>query len=245
MAKPKEENLAFDYRQIRMMIGLIAFFLPWVVVLIAFKVPPSISASYHTLARDVFVGLLFVIGALLLAYKGHNRQEEWVSTIGGVAAWVAALFPTKCDAANFPQACNVEPVPSMCGACGVGLNSDIHYLAAFILFSTVVYFCLFAFRRSVVSKLDGSPNPAFTQAMRYAIKGEDRKPSRQGRKVLRLRLYLMCGVSIAAIMLVSIFVSDALKTSYITFWAEAVALGLFGLAWMTASKLWFFGDEGE
>lgn len=240
----EEGGLDFDYRDLRLMVGAIAFSFPWLVVLIiAFKVPPSISASYHTVARDVFVGLLFVIGALLFAYRGHNLQEEWISTIGGLAAIVTALFPTYCDKNHFPTVCNAEVVPTICTGCGADFNSTIHYSAAVILFSTVVYFCLFAFTRRVISKIDNRSKLTVSLVTKYALKGADKNIFQAGKRLLRLRIYLVCGLLIAGIMLSTVLVSSMLKT--FTFWAEAFALGLFGIAWMTASKFWFFGYEEE
>lgn len=239
----EEEGLDFDYHDLRLMVGCIAFLFPVAVLLITLKVTPSISASYHTHARDVFVGLLFVIGALLVAYKGHNQPEERISTIGGLAAIVVALFPTVCDSKLFPTACYAELVPTICTRCGTALNSNIHKFAAFILFSTVVYFCLVAFLSRVFSKIDNKSKFTILLATKYALKGVDKNIPQVGKKLLRLRIYLFCGLLIAGILLLSVFASSLINT--FTFWAETIALGLFGIAWMTASKLWFFGYEEE
>jgi len=69
-----QEKLVFDYRTLRLIVGAIAFLLPWVDIWLAGKVSSSISEFYHTNARDVFVGSLFVIGILLVAYKGHPTK---------------------------------------------------------------------------------------------------------------------------------------------------------------------------
>ena len=80
MANDKlKENLVFDYHTIRLLIGSIALLFPWAVSFLASGITPSISWSYHTNARDVFVGFLFVIGAFLVSYKGHKpilQQDE-------------------------------------------------------------------------------------------------------------------------------------------------------------------------
>lgn len=240
-----EEGLSFDYRDLRLMIGWIAFLLPWAVVLLALKLPPSISASFHTKARDVFVGSLFVIGALLVAYNGHNTREEKFSTIGGVAAIITALFPTACNVSLFPNVCPTNLIPTVCTICGSALNSNIHGIAAAVLFATVVYFCLFAFLGRVISKLENNSKVTFSIVSKYMFKRADKSNPQNDKKILRLRIYVVCGVLIAMILVFSVIVSGINKTSFITFWAEAVALVLFGIAWMTASKFWFFGDEDE
>src|SRR5262245_27666032 len=112
------ESLVFNSRTLRLIIGALAFAFPSTVILLTGKVTTSISASYHEVeTRDVFVGFLFIIGTLLIAYKGHLQgrpkrksehlwdwilsfkwvkvyQEELISTIGGLAAIFTALYPT-------------------------------------------------------------------------------------------------------------------------------------------------------
>jgi hypothetical protein len=128
------QNPVFDYRTLRLVVGCVAFALPVVVVLISSKPLSSISASYHTEARNVFVGALFIIGALLLAYNGHTPTQKWVSKGAAPAAILVAICPTSCDH------CDPDPVEP--------IISTIHYVAAAILFLTIAYFCLGPFRKN-------------------------------------------------------------------------------------------------
>jgi hypothetical protein len=244
-ASTSEEGLNFDYRELRLMVGILAFSLPWVVVLIALALPPSISASYHTKARDVFVGSIFVIGALLIAYKGHSKHEEWVSTFGGVAAIITALFPTACNAALFPSFCPTQLAPTLCASCGSALNSNIHGVAAAVLFGIIVYFCLVVFLRRVISKLEGNSDFNISLVTKYVLNKTGNNSPQSKKKILRVRIYVFCGILMALVLVYSVIVSGINKASYITFWAEMVAMILFGVAWMTASKFWFFGDDEE
>jgi hypothetical protein len=66
---PEVENLIFSPYTLRLMIGLMAFILPPLVTIITARIMVSLSAAYHTAARDVLVGFLFIIGAFLLAYN--------------------------------------------------------------------------------------------------------------------------------------------------------------------------------
>jgi len=154
------EQLVFDARTLRLIVGALAFAFPSAVIALTGQITTSISASYHVVqSRNVFVGFLFIIGAFLISYKGHVQQpsadeprtfwrwlkryeEDWVSTIGGIAAILTALFPT---------ARNGYPMDTA---------AYIHTAGAFILFASVVYFCLIAFLRSVNEKLVDE-NPAF------------------------------------------------------------------------------------
>jgi hypothetical protein len=149
------EQLVFNHRTLRLIIGALAFAFPAMVAAFAGRITTSISASYHEAAtRNFFVGFMFVIGALLVSYKGHRRiipngagsklwvslrryEEDWISAIGGIAAIATALSPTACD------------------GCSVDLKARIHLTGAFILFAAVVYFCLVAFLRSLNEKLLG------------------------------------------------------------------------------------------
>jgi len=123
-------NKVFDYRALRLLMGVIAFALPIIVTIVSTTRLSSISASYHTEARDIFVGLIFVVSAFMLAYKGHTTTEAWVSTVACIAAAVAALFPTNCN------------------TCAPDLASRIHYFAAAVLFGILAYFCLGPFRKN-------------------------------------------------------------------------------------------------
>lgn len=121
----------FDYRTLRLFIGAIAFTLPFLVTWIADRSLSSISASYHTGARDFFVGWMFVIGALMFAYNGHSKPQMWAAKIAGLAAVCVALFPTACD------------------TCKADRNASVHFMAAAVLFLILAYFCFGPFRQNV------------------------------------------------------------------------------------------------
>ena len=153
----ENENPVFEDHTLRLVVGALAIGLPSLVYILAGRITRSISSSYHEpLARDVFVGSLFVLGTLLISYKGHPQgeapaegmgmwkrllnwitryQENLISTIGGLAAMTAALFPTACD------------------TCSMDRIALVHTVSAFILFANVAYFSIVAFLRCVNKKL--------------------------------------------------------------------------------------------
>lgn len=155
----EKEHPMFEFSTLRMIVGAFAFGLPWLVYILVGRFTTSISWSYHELmTRDIFVGSLFVIGALLISYKGHLQgepfeeglglwdrfwsfkwiyryQENLISTIGGLAAVTAALFPTAKDPQHMDTA------------------AYIHTVSAFLLFANVAYFSIIAFLRSLNKKL--------------------------------------------------------------------------------------------
>jgi hypothetical protein len=70
------DQLTFNPRTLRLTIGALAFAFPAAVIALTGKITTSISASYHEVqTRDVFVGFLFLIGALLISYKGHTQER--------------------------------------------------------------------------------------------------------------------------------------------------------------------------
>jgi hypothetical protein len=196
-----EQDPIFDYRALRLIIGTIAFALPIVVWIIAAEQLSSISAYYHTDARDYFVGALFIIGSLLIAYNGHTIMQKRVSKVAAMAAFITAIFPTYCTT------CEPKISPS--------LESNIHFIGAIVLFSTIAYFCLGPFRENT--------------------KGH------KGKKGRRAKIYSICGLIIIGSMLTigiaKLALSDETINEFaITFWGEFVALWAFGVAWIVAGK---------
>jgi len=95
----------------------------------------SISGSYYTGMRDVFVGSLAAIGAFLIGYR-YAPVDDALSTIAGLAAIAVALFPT----AQRGQ----EVLVTAAG----GTTGMIHGIAAAVLFLVLAIFCFFLFPRS-------------------------------------------------------------------------------------------------
>jgi len=52
------------------------------------------SAYYHTAMREVFVGILFAVGAYLYLYKGFSAVENIALNLAGTFAICIPLFPT-------------------------------------------------------------------------------------------------------------------------------------------------------
>ena len=128
------KSAVFDYRALRLLMGLIALALPFVVSMLSSRTLSSISASYHTEARDAFVGMLFIVSSFLWAYNGHSAIEAWASKVASLAALFVAIFPTACE------------------FCETNIISKIHYSAAAVLFIILAYFCFIPFRKNTKDK---------------------------------------------------------------------------------------------
>ena len=208
-------------------------------------------SAYFPSPRDIFVGALFVIGAFLMSYSGHKypttakqtgafwhklgptavrfrrwereHEEDIVSSIGGISAWIVALFPTaegtECSGVIlFSLGSTPDAVAK--------IVSIIHLSFAAILFLTTVYFSLVAFKRRLEPKIRQSLSA-----------GAEYSAPLQRRRFL----YNLSGWStliiIAALGLSGLFLKNGLCVVYNqTYWAETIMLELFGIAWFTASK---------
>ena len=95
---PPNNDLVISYMRLRQTLGIVALLLPFGLALGAWRAEQlpwldSISAYYYTRMRDVFVGTMFTVGIFLYCYRGHDRQDNVLCTIAGVAAAGIGLFP--------------------------------------------------------------------------------------------------------------------------------------------------------
>jgi len=122
-----------------------------------------------------------------------------------------------------PTACDL--CNDKCTICDDNNMVILHYISAVSLFSILAYFCLGPFRQ----KKDNSTKE----------------------RQCRVFVYLVCGCTMVASMLIAgmlslVMTKAALAHYRVTFWAEAFALGSFGIAWMVAGKnLPLLRDSGD
>ncbi|HEX8238235.1 MAG TPA: hypothetical protein VF574_00665 [Allosphingosinicella sp.] len=134
------ETISGSYFTLRRGLALLALAFPVLLWLVAGPehLQASISAYYHYhgtgagpspfgsgSARDVFVGVLWAIGAFLFFYRGYSRREDIALDIAGLAALLISTFPM-----DWP-----DDVGS--------LRNTIHFTSAVIFFLAVAYVCLF------------------------------------------------------------------------------------------------------
>jgi len=132
--KTTDPNAVFDYRALRLLMGLVAFSLPFATNLISSTTLTSISASFYTEAHDVFICLLCVISTLLLAYNGHSTREKLASKVASLATLVVVIFPTSQAGSDLTT------------------SGKIHYAGAALVFGILIYFCLGPFREGAKDK---------------------------------------------------------------------------------------------
>ena len=132
-----------DFRTMKLLVAVIVLSLGPVVMLLATQHLPSISYAYcdGTSARNVFIGFLYAIAAVMIAHNGANFRELVASKIAGVSAIGIAMWPTK--------------------ECPLGAGFNPHYLCAAIMFTTLAWFCLSFYRRA-----EHKPHPVYAARRR-------------------------------------------------------------------------------
>lgn len=123
IAKP--QNIEINHHATKLIIGFVAILLAGTANQLS-GLPPidSVSESYYRgdWARNFFVGLLFVIFALLITYNGRTWLEWCLSKIAAFACLGVALFPCACG------------IPS-------SVISVIHAISAGLMFTILAIFC--------------------------------------------------------------------------------------------------------
>ena len=173
-------------------------------------VPSSISASYYTSARDLFVGLLCALGIFLIF---------WVQYICTLLAGAAALLVAFCPAA---------PPPDM-GTEPAWINY-VHHIAAGALIFTLGIFC-FVLQRSDAARTAKLDTPEPADPAGYGARHQVPR--------WRSVLYFTCG-GLVLLSGGLAFYTDVWPASWSAGWQsvylfEAVAVFSFGIAWITAA----------
>jgi hypothetical protein len=91
--------------------------------------------------RNVFVGVLWAIGAFLFLYKGYSRREDIALNIAGVAAVMIAAFPM-----DWPAHEGVAQ----------SLIAKTHFASAAIFFLSIAYVCVFCAKETLIMVQDAN-----------------------------------------------------------------------------------------
>jgi hypothetical protein len=227
-------------RQMRRAVGWLAILLP-VLTAVGYGVfggerggfLGSISESYYTVMRDVFVGTLCAEAFFFYAYQGYNAFEDRFFNGLAVLSVVIAFFAM--NSTPFAGG-SIDPPPScryaitMDPTCLIVLNDRvlmfhyeafgwIHFIAAAILFVSLGYVSFFFFTKTDSAE----PDP---------------------KKRHRNTIYRVCGFAIwAALALYGLFLAAktyasgaawvrALGDWHLLFVVETVCLLAFGVSWL-------------
>lgn len=222
-----DKDTIISYQQLRMFIGLLGFFLTFLLVLTTFFLHDaqvfkvSISHYYYSFGHIIFTGSLCILGGLFLTYRGQDRWENRLSNFTGIFALCVAAFPTGFEGYEGDVYINIEK-----GYYQHWMNY-IHFGAAFLLFSSFAVFCLHFFQKSdIVDTIKLSE----VQILK---------------KKNRNRYYKFCGwgilLSIAMIAFFNFIITDkqypeSILIKYSTIIFETTALFFFSTSWLMKSS---------
>jgi hypothetical protein len=109
----------------------------------------SMSAYYNTEMRNLFVGMLWFISALLFLYKGYSRAENILLKLAALCALAVACFPMSCISALQPRAFHMG-FPTTCLYQNEWTLPPAHHLATMIFFLSGASICVFCAKNTLV-----------------------------------------------------------------------------------------------
>jgi len=128
-----DQHILSTYFTLRIGIAVIAIAFPFILwiggyLYAGLPLQHSMSAYYYASndgksLRDVFVGVLFAIGAFLYLYKGFSNKENVALNIAGILAVGIAIFPTAWGCGDH---C---PKVTLHGICAVGFFLSITFVS--------------------------------------------------------------------------------------------------------------------
>ncbi|MFT6395284.1 MAG: hypothetical protein ACJAYU_000026 [Bradymonadia bacterium] len=203
------------------------------------RVLPTLSEYYASGARDIFVGVLCVIGFFFFAYRGHSPEDDIAGDLACFFALGVALFPTT------SQHMVIEKIH---GASALGMFLVLFYFSA----------CLFTLTKD-------SPREKAWQRVRRALGQMGRRTAlfiarkpptndptdhRSPRKRKRDDVYLICGgVILACVLLCLLSFAIGVRTSprygryNPVLILEAVALIAFGFSWLVKGEVFLVDKD--
>ncbi len=208
MAQEKGRRIV-DHKTVRIGIGIVALFMP-ISVLLFSHVPlenmDSISASYWTDSRDIFVGCMTAVAFALASYNGmgvcSRDSEYWLSKLAGIGALVVALVPARC---KLNTSCD-NPANWVTTVVG-GYHDLIHTLFAILLFACLVLLMGFFSLRAKYKR-------QYIRSNGYCI----------------ISLLMLFGIPLVY------WLGDKGQRYAPMFWSELYALALFGFGWLCAGS---------
>jgi len=116
-----------DQYTIKFLIGFVALSLPVVELVLSRGAITSISQSYWYAdlqwTRNIFVGSLFAIAALLAGYNGTSAMQLLLGKVAAIAAVLISMFPCSC------------------GDDAHEIVKGVHAASAGVMFAVLAWFC--------------------------------------------------------------------------------------------------------
>ena len=128
-------------KRLRCFVGLLAILLPWIVVLLLWRFPQSISSTYYTFeAGPVFMIILGLASGLLMYYDGYDKIDDILNTITGILGLCICLFPCT------PENLTLTHIGTF--QLPANISNSIHSISAVIFFVLLAYISFFQFTKT-------------------------------------------------------------------------------------------------
>ena len=139
--------------RLRIVLGILAILLPWIVALLNGAFPASISATYYVpQCITPFMGILIASSILLMCYKGYDLQDDIILSLSGLMGLCICLFPTYSSLYEKVGTFQLDP----------SISSTVHNISAVVFFGLLAYNSFFLFTK-------GDSNPTKKKKIRNII----------------------------------------------------------------------------
>ncbi len=211
-------NFSLTKYQHRKVIGYLGLSLPILLLVSAamfgcHQIQASISDYYHTIARDLYIGIIVLISFFFFSYRGY-KGDQIAFKIAAISILFVAYFPTIIDYEG-GENCLEFMVTNR----SFTVSRYIHNTSATIFFSTLTYICLFLFT-----------NPRYSNSQFKEAK-------------LRRLLIKTCGfiMLFSVLFIIAFFVFklheiEVIKKLHLVFYLEVTALASFSIAWLVKGR---------
>jgi hypothetical protein len=181
-------------------------------------VPASMSGTYYTSARNLFVGSLCALGVFLFGYR-HTTRQNWCTSFAGVCAVLVAFSPTA------PAKPLTEP----------DWVNYLHHAAAIALIGTLGLFCWIIFFATHPERIQraGSPDAGPLRTWLAGIRATLQQS-------WKCRIYFSAGLLVLISGLLAVY-TGVWPTGWSTGWPslylfEGIAVFSFGVAWFVSAR---------
>ena len=128
-------------KRLRCFVGFLAILLPWIVALLLWRFPQSISSTYYTFeAGPVFMIILGFASGLLMYYDGYDKIDDILNTITGILGLCICLFPCT------PEVLSLTHIGTF--QLPVNISNSIHSISAVLFFVLLAYISFFQFTKT-------------------------------------------------------------------------------------------------
>ena len=210
-------------KRLRCILGWLGMLLPLIVLALSLifghGIPDSISASYYLdSCITPFMIILGASGLFLICYNGYDRHDDIICTFAGIFALGICLFSSKIEHL-------ISRWPELEGLTHVGtfqiipsVSGMLHNICAIGFFALLAYNSIFLFTKSSGTMTEN--------------------------KKKRNIIFRVCGIGMA-VSLIAIIPVNIFNIWGGTWLVEAVALGFFGISWLTKADryTWLFADK--